>query len=630
MEHPRQEEAEDVVPSNSPKKKGKRKALLIGISKYDHNNVFSNLDLCENDTNEIFIILKSQGYDIPANTKLVGRVEWARMRDEIIDFFEDSSLKPEDMLLFYFSGRGHLDKNTNRMYLSTSEIDPAFPKKRGIPFDELASYINDSNSERIVSVLDCCYSSALDAVAGRAEEEKQESTGAEKDEERANSAQLYMRKAVERLIRPTQGKCVLASSLDEKKSFKMKDQPYSIFTYFFIQGLRGANGESVDINGYTTLELLSSYLNKKFNELPKIKQKPIRMIDSTSQINLAYYPSLANIHEQTLQKSSHLIQLLKNGKIDEFNEIRKRDNYSRLNLSNIDLSELYLSNVDLRKSNLISSDLGESKLQHAKFEEATLLRAHLEGADVSKANVSKADLLEADLEFTKLEGADLSKADVARADLIEADVCKVDLSEANLSYANLSKADLSEANVSKANLSEANLSNADLSYANLSKANLSEANLSYANLSKANLSEANLVEADLSKADLLEANVSKANLSKADLSNADLSYANLSKADLSNADLSEANLSSSIIIEAKFLSRNNKKCYPRFRNTEFNDFTIIDSEELEEYIRNSSTKNVPTAIRNAGELRAKLEERGFDKETIERFLSFSALPDEST
>jgi hypothetical protein len=44
-------------------------------------------------------------------------------------------------------------------------------------------------------------------------------------------------------------------------------------------------------------------------------------------------------------------------------------------------------------------------------------------------------------------------------------------------------------------------------------------------------------------------------------------------------------------------------------------------------ICNSNTKNVPPAVKNKGELRAKLEQRGFDSETIDRFLSFSSLPD---
>ena len=115
-----------------------------------------------------------------------------------------------------------------------------------------------------------------------------------------------MTRTVERLIQSERGKCVLASSLEEQRSFGMKDQPHSLFTYFLIQGLKGANGESVDINGYVTPELLGSFVNNKINELDTIKQKPIRKIDTTSQIILAYYPNLANRQQQAASLSKGL------------------------------------------------------------------------------------------------------------------------------------------------------------------------------------------------------------------------------------------------------------------------------------------------------------------------------------
>ena len=51
--------------SETFRKKGKRTALIIGISKYDHTNNFSNLDFCENNANEVISILNDQEYDVP-------------------------------------------------------------------------------------------------------------------------------------------------------------------------------------------------------------------------------------------------------------------------------------------------------------------------------------------------------------------------------------------------------------------------------------------------------------------------------------------------------------------------------------------------------------------------------------
>ena len=49
-----------AITESSRKKNGNMKALIIGISKYDHNNKFRDLEFCENDANEVYKILKDQ------------------------------------------------------------------------------------------------------------------------------------------------------------------------------------------------------------------------------------------------------------------------------------------------------------------------------------------------------------------------------------------------------------------------------------------------------------------------------------------------------------------------------------------------------------------------------------------
>jgi uncharacterized caspase-like protein len=425
-EQERHQQQEVVAINESPMKNGKRsKAMIIGISKYDHEKKFRNLDFRENDANAVYTILKAQGYNIPPNSMLVGRVEWAKMRDEIIKFFTDRTLKQDDTLFFYFSGHGYLDRNTGRTYLSTSEIHPERPESRGIPFDELTTYLNLSNSERIMAVLDCCSSGALE-VHSEGKGERDEYTRAERGEEIASLANTNMARTVERLIKSGLGKCILASSLGEERSFEMEDQPYSLFTYFLIQGLKGANGESVDINGYVTPELLASYINKKFYRLPTVKQKPIRKIEDTGQIILAYYPDLANRQQQQqASQKDYLLELLKEERIDEFNEFRRKNNYSRIDFYNVDLSGREVSHTDLKNADLNLANLGKAKLQHAIFVEASLLAAQLSNAKLSNANLAFASLLYVDLSFAYLKGAKLSFANLSAANLSNADLLEV-------------------------------------------------------------------------------------------------------------------------------------------------------------------------------------------------------------
>ena len=630
---------EIVAVNQRPRKNnGKKKALIIGISRYDYNNKFRDLEFCKNDANEIHNILKEQGYDIPANAILMEREEWSKTRDAIIKFFMHRMLKPEDTLFFYFSGHGYLDRNTGRTYLSTSQIHPEYPESTGIPFDELTTYLNLSNSEKIVAVLDCCYSGAFEVHGGGTGVEDQHME-AEKGEEIASLANANMARTAERIIKSTQGKCVLASTLEEQRSFGMEGQPYSLFSYFLIQGLKGANGESVDINGYVTPELLGNYVNKKMLELGTIKQKPMMKIDVTAQIILAYCPNLANRQQQQqAAQKDYLLQSLKEGKIIEFNESRRKNDYWRLDFCNVDFSGRDLSYADLRNSDLNLVNLREAKLQQAVFVESSLLSAQLSKADLSNARLSKSRLLKADLAFAKLSNtklseanlafaslsaADLSEANLAFASLLCADLSFAHLKGAKLSFSNLSAANLLNAELLEANLSEARLSFAKLSNANLSKADLSKANLLKVKLSKADLSKANLLEANLKGADLTGAELLEADLSNANLTGADLTGADLTGADLTGADLTGANLASSIMIGVDF-----NEDYLECKNAKFDSATIIDDIILSRHFSTNNCKNVPYAVKDKKELSSKLAERGFDRAIIDLyFLPHSYLPD---
>ena len=81
------------------------------------------------------------------------------MRDAIIDFFRNKNIQPRDLLLFYYSGHGILDGYGDH-YFATSALDPFEPDKEGLIFDEITRMINKSIAQRIITILDCCYSGA--------------------------------------------------------------------------------------------------------------------------------------------------------------------------------------------------------------------------------------------------------------------------------------------------------------------------------------------------------------------------------------------------------------------------------------------------------------------------------------
>jgi Caspase domain len=134
---------------------GTRKALVIGVSDYTNN--LQSLSFCENDVEEIYNALKSIGYELPDSHKLVGQVKYETLKDRIYNFFTDSNIKSEDVLLFYYSDHGAPDV-IGDVYLASSEINHDAPFRKGFSFHELTNTMERSNSTRMVTILDCCYS----------------------------------------------------------------------------------------------------------------------------------------------------------------------------------------------------------------------------------------------------------------------------------------------------------------------------------------------------------------------------------------------------------------------------------------------------------------------------------------
>lgn len=446
----------------------KKKALIIAVSDYDHLPQSRQLPFCKNDAQALCEVLGIQGYEIPKVRKLIGRVEYETMRTAIREFFREG-VKPKDTLLFYFSGHGYLDPPDH--YLVTSEMDFKRPDDKGYLFEDLTRLINRSHSERIVSILDCCHSGGLEL----------EGKGGEEDEEKtAEQSKQSMSKSIDQEINQAQGRCILASSLGLQQSFKMPGEEYSAFSYFLIGGLKGGNGQAVNYKGHVTPELLASYVNNELFNLPEAKkQTPIRKMEIVGEISLAYYPDLAKRREQQTSEKEHLLQLLREGKVEEFNndtlskettgEIEhgwqaderlalpnpfqhRLDLYGtripKANLPGIDLHEAdichgilsrsVLSGAIFNRANLAATQLDNTNLRESHLEKAYLSQANLSYADLSGAILSQALLLEVDLYRAKLSGADLSNAVIVGCKNYD----KLECDDANFNGAIIDKEDL--------------------------------------------------------------------------------------------------------------------------------------------------------------------------------------------
>jgi len=380
---------------------GKKKALLVSVSDYD-NPSLPGLGFCKNDGDEMMHFLKSQDYEI--KVALIGRGTYKAVEDAINAFFTNSEILPQDLLLFYFSGHGIIEDKDNH-YLATSDSDPKRPWEKAYSIYRLTDMANRCHTKNQVLILDCCYSGG--AVAGGATPE--------------NAAKLGKGGIETILGQGIKHGCLLASCQAHERSYGMID--HSVYTSRLLSGLKGIKYETADRKGNVTPKLLAKYIYDMMMSLPadqRPKQKPIETLIASDLI-LAHYERLKGDPNES--ENEKLLALLREGKIQEFNETRQKNNYPAIYLINADLSNTNLENANLRgiildNSNLQKADLKSTNLRCTSLRHADLRNSRIFGASIVDSNLQEADLRGAEILGASIVDSNLQEVDLRGASLI--------------------------------------------------------------------------------------------------------------------------------------------------------------------------------------------------------------------
>jgi hypothetical protein len=166
----------------------------------------------------------------------------SRVSQSMEEFFRFSNPKPEDLLLFYFSGHGLTDED-GQLYFATADTRLVGQNLRGttaVGAEFVNHVMQRSRSRRQVLLLDCCYSGAF-AEALRAKGDRQ-----------SGVARHFQ----------GEGRMVLTASGARQFSLESKEEAVaapSIYTGLLVQGL--ATGEADrDGDGWVSLDELHDYL----------------------------------------------------------------------------------------------------------------------------------------------------------------------------------------------------------------------------------------------------------------------------------------------------------------------------------------------------------------------------------
>ncbi len=231
----------------------------------------------------------------------------------------------------------------------------------------------------------------------------------------------------------------------------------------------------------------------------------------------------------------HLLQLLREGKIQEFND--RRGSRVTLDFFAADLAGRDLSGVDFSGANLEKADLSGCNLTGAILAKATLIGADLTGAVLDRCVAVRVRLREAYLGEAQANGAEFGSADFSEADLTGFRADGARFTSARFKGTTFTKAVLRRCDFSEARFSDADLRGADLTESVFSQAELARADLSGATATGAVFRAGRLGGAIFNGAALAGAQFAEADLSAADFTGADVKGADFRGADLFDAKL---------------------------------------------------------------------------------------------
>ncbi len=245
-------------------KRGEIWAAVIGINQYKDNKL--SLKYARNDAESFADYLKTnmgldrshvfELYDDKATRRDIMSLLGKRLPQE--------ARMPEDTVYVFFAGHGApeqdpsaKDEDQIRKYILANDSDPEDLYATAIPMDEIAQIFSKISAERIICIIDSCYSGAgggrtILAQRGRA---------------------VISDDFLNRLSQG-KGRIILTSSKPGEVSNESDELKHGYFSYYLLEGLKG----KADINSDSVVDIdeISFYLNKIVPEKTSGAQHPVK------------------------------------------------------------------------------------------------------------------------------------------------------------------------------------------------------------------------------------------------------------------------------------------------------------------------------------------------------------------
>jgi WD40 repeat protein/uncharacterized caspase-like protein len=170
-----------------------------------------------------------------------------------------TSAKPQDTVLFYFSGHGFFDSNSQQVVLCLSDTQKERLRETGLGLQELLQWLSRCKASQQLVWLDACHSGGM-TLRG--------SLGGDRAGLANPTSELV--KVLRQKAAKSQGFYALLSCDRTQQSWEFPELGHGVFTYYLMRGLRG---EAADAQGIIEADALYQY----------VYYQTLRYIDKTNQ-----------------------------------------------------------------------------------------------------------------------------------------------------------------------------------------------------------------------------------------------------------------------------------------------------------------------------------------------------------
>jgi len=258
-------------PSPAPVvKTANRWAVIIGVGTYT-NPAIPRLRYATRDAEAMYRFLTTKGGYPKDNVLLLtdGAGQTPTLQNIRRALGEFLYRKPgrEDMVLIYYAGHGAPEVDTAgnetdglAKYLIPMDAEPESLYSTALPMDEIQRIFARIPAERIVMLLDTCYSGT---AGGRTFMRQQIRAGSINDQ------------FLERLTR-SRGRVIITASGPNEVALESSELGHGVFTYFLLQGLAGKADRNGD--GVVTVSELYEYVEEQVDRKARAeggRQRPL-------------------------------------------------------------------------------------------------------------------------------------------------------------------------------------------------------------------------------------------------------------------------------------------------------------------------------------------------------------------